>query len=638
MIIADYSVIGSSGNGEIYLPVLVSPNLNNIHVGDPIEDYDAILIRNLTIQSISGKILNFPTPFNKTRVPGDQIDPVTGITTKAVKFQAQATDTIILPQRKNNRRVVVRQSGYFVDNGIRYLDNVEAKVYYYFYANSPVVRIRVWFANRTDNTAIEPSQQDIVSMKFVVPTAANTGTGTQSVLTFAEAKSNYLLGLTNPFSVQNLNSAMIQAGDLKLVVPEFAAKFPKRLVGDASGLTFEILPNTGSVHSLYKSHANADDLYLDVNADQYMPLTTDAQVNLDPAYVIATKAIRPMLPSKRSYTSTQFTNVGSVTAAEMAEAANRWQKMMDVSFDESALTLPVDGTTNGTSGIGTPGYVNALQYRVIDNSGNTHSDLGWQIYGNIGWADGYSYNHYDLGFHSLVGFLRTNNPNGFRLGNETSRYMATYGMFQSKNTASSVYNQYVINHHETSLLSTRAIAKPSHTWSEGLWLQWALTGDDIVYDACLAHRDAAMQYPQNYDFLTTNEGRVVGWTILEAVTAYRYLGDSALLAKAGSYLDWVIAKEQSQAGGGTGVYVEPPYDTWVEHYTQPFVWAGYMMVGVIEYFDEINTQTANYQSTKDFIIRVGKWIRTGNANLTTPGAAAVLQNGTTSAGLYTPLG
>ena len=63
------------------------------------------------------------------------------------------------------------------------------------------------------------------------------------------------------------------------------------------------------------------------------------------------------------------------------------------------------------------------------------------------------------------------------------------------------------------------------------------------------------------------------------------------------------------------------------------------MVGVIEYYFEKtkNNPTADIPA-RDFIVRVGKWIAYGDANLSSPGPRTPLLNGTTTGGLYTPLG
>ena len=535
-------------NGANYGEIYTQTPLTKIHnAGEPIEDLDAISIGPLTIQSVIGKNVTFVTQFTKTRIPGDPLVPATGAAAQTAKFKVVSAS--IAQQnggdRKNNRRVVIQQTGYFVNNaGVRLLDYIDAKIYYYFYADSPVIRVRTVLYNRTlDSTqVIVPTDQNFVSLKYIVPTAITTAS-INRVTTLVEAKSTY-----SDTNVNLLSKSILADNSLQMSVPEFAPKFPKGLVANSTGLTFEILPATGTNHTLFKSHANVDDFYLGINAQNYMPLTTEPQLSLDPTYVIATKAIRQVLPSKRTYTASQFTPVGVVTAAEMAEAANRWQTMLETSYDK---TVPASDTYN----YGQLGKQNVLSIRIAGFDNRPHEDLGWQIYGNHAWDQGYSYNHYDTGFHALVGFLRAGNSvnqeiiakQAFRVASETARYMSTYGMFQSQNKSQVDWNQYGMNHFESSLLSTNIIAKPTHTWSESLWLHWAFTGDDVVYEACIAHKTAATQYtPATYNFLNYNEGRWVGWSILEATTAYRYLGDPTLLTQAGSYVTWLIGKEQSQ--------------------------------------------------------------------------------------------
>jgi hypothetical protein len=597
-----------AANGTYYGEIYASALLTITHAaGEIVEDYDAILIGNKTISAISSNTLTFSSNFTKPRVLGDPIIPTAGITNKTVKFSAQTTQIV----RQNNRRAVIVQNGYFVDGASRYLDYIEGKVYYYFYANSPVVRIRTEIANRTNTGTIDPANQEVISLKYVVPTAV-AGTGSDTVTSGATAISRYNAGNY---------SATIQAGTLKLAVPEFAPNFPKTVTGNGTGLTLDILPNTGVKHFLYAHHSFVTDFYLGINADAYMPLTTDALVSLDQAYVAATGAIRPKLPTQRTFLSSQFTNVGNTTAAELAEAANRYHRMMNMGFD---YTITDPGVTIG--------QVDALRYRTLTGDSYGHEELGYMKFGNLFWSNtgNLTYNHYDTGFHALLGWLRTGNARGFKLGSETARYMATYGLFNSQNTDLIDWNQYGMNHFERSGIDTAEVAKPSHTWSESLWLYWALTGDDIVYNACLAHKTAATQYADTKDLVMANEGRIAGWTILEAITAYRYTGDATALNKANAYMTQLISQEQAQ--GGKGIFIQSGYLN-TPTYTQPFSWAGYMMNGVIEhYYETLST------ATRDFIIRVGQWLRKGDATLSSPGSIKVVLGGTTSGGNYSPLG
>ena len=95
---------------------------------------------------------------------------------------------------------------------------------------------------------------------------------------------------------------------------------------------------------------------------------------------------------------------------------------------------------------------------------------------------------------------------------------------------------------------------PSHTWIEGMWLYWALTGDETARESAMEGSEAFARVNFTYDSaLSWNEPRWIGWPTLGLMAAYRYTGDARYLNKARENVNLIIQTEENF--GRKGFYV-----------------------------------------------------------------------------------
>ncbi|MDQ3013722.1 MAG: discoidin domain-containing protein, partial [Acidobacteriota bacterium] len=135
---------------------------------------------------------------------------------------------------------------------------------------------------------------------------------------------------------------------------------------------------------------------------------------------------------------------------------------------------------------------------------------------------------------------------------------------------------------------------------EGMWLYWALTGDEAVRESALEGSEAFARMNFTYgNGLSWNEPRWVGWPALGLVVAYRYTGDQRYLNKAREDINLLIQAEENY--GRKGFYLAKGGG--VTEAVQPWAWTGYAQLGAIEYWRETGDSRA-----ADYIVRIADWM------------------------------
>ncbi|HEX4948650.1 MAG TPA: hypothetical protein VFZ34_18385 [Blastocatellia bacterium] len=558
-----------------------------------------------TIKSIAGQRITFTEPLKQNHVTNDclraeSIAPATALAT---------VETAVV-EEANALRVVIKQQGRFVvpNSTTIAAPTLGFTLRYYIYADQPFVRVRLRLLNEGTygfgavRLQQGPYTQHVLlrGLSALVPTIA-AGNGQVRVTEAAAAYAKV---------AARQNAAQISAGTFEVAVPEFAENFPKALHADAKGLRFDVLPDLGSDYQFDGARAKTTDVYLGRNTTTATALTNSLRVSLDPAYVARTGAVRPLLVEKRDW-SKQFS-----TDSEMAEAAARAERHLAVSY----------AVENSDSNARNPAQ-SIYEYRLRNEMG---ANLGWRNFGDLAWAAGYANVHYDLPFILLREFLRTGDARAFQAGSEMARYRADWGHYHANDywDREGAYNMRGVAFYEKGDHGSDVLPMLTHNWIEGLWLHWALTGDETVGEAAREGSEALARFLK-YEFtadnaLKWNEPRWLGWPALGLMTAWRYTGEARYLESARKSVYLLMNAEEK--AGKKGWFI--PETSGIGPITQPFMWAGYCQLGIIEYWRETNDNRV-----AEFIVRVADWLL-GNT-----GSQAVLQGGRKlSSGSYQPLG
>lgn len=610
-------------NGKAQLFYTVGPTLSHV-AGVPVRDQtlEADFVANgaYTINAIAGTTLtlsrNLPVAIyegTQVAVQGGGGGPVTGAFTPATTIVERQTDNL----------VTVRQRGNFASS---VYPTIEVTMRWHFYAGMPWVRAQLHLNNYSKDTGAPVADVPISSLTFECPTAT-AASGSDSVTTDAGAIAR----------VQASTSAVtLSAGTFQFGVPEFAEKWPKGITGDSGGFHFQVFP---SVVTLGAARATEVEFFIGQSLTAPLTLTKrPTNATLDPAYVVSTGAHRGVTTVAQTWTAAQLNN-----DTELTEAANR---------TEQALAVMYDVTKSQT--YGAVPQLSAIEWR---NRAEYGRQYGWDMFGTFNWGDDpRCYNHYDTQYHTLIQFMRTADMRALAVGSECARFMATYGTYQSRVfDGGNIYNQLQgVARFEDE--DRRGPAFLSHSWFEGLWAYWSLTGDQQVYEAALKSIEGADQagatqpgalmnwrwkptgtnpYPgafagdgASWDIFTLQDGeRYLGWSVMGLMAAYRYTGRADVLAMAGQYVSCFTAGEIAQ--GNHGYYIpvgfeddnDPPSDQSLRRKVA-FVNFGYPLNGVIEYWKQTGDTTV-----RDYISRVGKCVVYGDAQAGSVRKDAIVQGG-----------
>lgn len=560
-----------------------------------------------TIKSINGQTLTFTEPLKQQHIIGDIF---TNIEASAVTASANIKSTVI--EEANALRVVIKQQGHFVFSSADATEKIAAPTFnftlrYYIYQNQPFIRVSVRLMNEgTYGMGSQRLQSGYAQHVLLKSLSANfptvsAGAGSDSVLFSTEA--------TTRITAQH-DSAEIKAGSIGLAVPEFAANYPKALTGKNSGIIFDILPATNETYQFDGARAKTTDFYLGANAGKGLEMNHSLRAAVDPAYLARTGAIRPMMVEKRDW------NAQFAADPELAEAATRSEKYFSVGYavetSDATQRVPAQSIS---------------EYRLRNEQGN---HFGWRNFGDLAWSDGYSNVHYDLPFILLREFLRTGDARAFQIGSQMARYRSDWGQYHADDywDHQHEYNMRGLAFYEKGEHGTDNMPQPTHNWIEGLWLEWALTGDESVREAALEGSAALTRMAASQQIIINatgwNESRWLGWPVLGLTVAWRYTGDNRYLESSRKAIYTLMQAEET--AGKKGWFI--PETSGIGPVTQPFMWAGYSQLGVIEYWRETGDNRV-----ADFIVRIADWL-VGNS-----GSAPVLRGGRNLGGnQYEPLG
>ncbi len=556
-----------------------------------------------TIKSINGQNLTFTEPLKQNHVTNDCLSA-----DNSAPATALATVDSTVVEEANALRVVIKQQGRFAVAATLAAPTLGFTLRYYIYADQPFVRVRLRLLNEGTygfgavRLQQGPYTQHVLlrSLSALVPTLA-AGNNQVRVTDMATAHAKV---------AARQNAAQLTAGTFEIAVPEFAENYPKALSAQANGLRFDVLPDLGTDYQFDGARAKTTDFYLGRNTTNALRLTNALHVSLDPAYVARTGAVRPLLVEKRDWQA-QFSNDN-----ELAEAATRAERHLAVGY----AVENSDGNDRNPA-------QSVYEYRLRNEMG---ANLGWRNFGDLAWAAGYANAHYDLPFILLREFLRTGDARAFQAGSEMARYRADWGHYHANDywDNEGAYNMRGIAFYEKGDHGSDVLPLPTHNWIEGMWLHWALTGDEAVHEAAVEGGEALARFLK-YEFtadnaLKWNESRWLGWPALGLMVAWRYTGETRYLDASRKAV--YLLMEAEEKAGKKGWFI--PETSGIGPITQPFMWAGYSQLGIIEYWRETNDQRV-----AEFIVRVADWL------LGKTGSQAVLQGGKkVPGGLYQPFG
>jgi len=535
-----------------------------------------------TIKSINGQTVQFAAPLKSSHTVNEKI-----YVPDAANRAATAVIERAVVEESNSLRAVVRQDGFFKSDAGRTPPTVAFTLRYYVYADQPFVRVRLRMMNNGTfgfgayRTFQPPFPQHAIlrSLSVLLPTVA-PGAGVSQVLKADEAR-GYLR--------QKQSGASLTAGLFEIAVPEFVENFPKALKGDGGGIRFDILPDTGSDYIFDGARAKTTDFYLGQQTISARALTNTMNATLHPAYVASTGAVRPAFVEKRDWPSVFAKD------RQMAEAATRVERMFASAYAVEASDAA--GAVPATS---------IFEYR---NRGENGEHFGWRNFGDLAWGDGYANVHYDLPFVLLREYLRTGDARAFRLGGEMARYRADWGHYRADDfiDRERTWNFRGLAFYEKGDHGTFKEPVPSHTWIEGMWLYWAMTGDEAARESAVEGSDAFLRMNFTYaNALGWNEPRWLGWPTHGLMVAWRYTGDGRYLDKARENVNLLVQTEESF--GRKGYYISRGSD--VIQATQPWAWC-YSQLGVIEYWRETGDRRV-----ADYLVRIAGWLigKGGNDN------------------------
>jgi uncharacterized protein (TIGR03437 family) len=552
-----------------------------------------------TIKSINGQHVQFAAPLKQTYAPGSRM-----YLSGASLIAASATIERAAIEEANALRAVVRQDGHFNDGAARVTPTISFTLRYYIYADQPFIRVRLRLHNEgvygfgALRTQQGPYAQHALlrSLSALIPTTAS-GASSTSVLNASGAHQRV---------AAKQNTATLSAGAFEIAVPEFAENFPKALSAGAHGLRFDMLPDISSDHQFDGARAKTTDFYLGRSTLSAAALSTSTNATLEPADAAQTGAIHPAMVEKRNWAAFFPQD------AELGEAAVRAERWLASAYAVEA-----------SEGVNLVPAQSVFEYRLRGEQGE---HFGWRNFGDLAWGDGYANLHYDLPFIVLREFLRTGDARAFQLGGEMARHRADWGQYHA--------DDYWDNQHAWNMRGLAFYEKgdhgsfreplPSHTWIEGLWLYWALTGDEAIRESAMEASHALARMPLTYDSaLSWNEPRWVGWPVLGLMAAWRYTGESKYLDRAKNNAYLLVQAEEDY--GKKGYFI--PSGSGIGRAVQPFMWSGYAQLGVIEYWRETGDQRV-----ADYLVRIADWL-IGKGQ-----PFPVLTGGKKADGNYQPLG
>jgi hypothetical protein len=607
---------------------------DDLAIGATIEDENALLEPEKIITAINGDVLTLSEPLRHAQAVNCEVLPLSGNAPLAT-FQVES----LTIHEQNPLRAVLKQSGTLRLGGVNPYPDLKINLWWYVYAGQPYTRLRIHLENSTNNINATVAEAIWDELKIGFALARSATASDDLVLTNAGPNSASARVLAR----QTVSTAT--AGTFKVSIPEFPEMFPARLSVSGSRIEYAPFPRQAGTQAFPRDRARVWEVFLGERADVAAAQFTQPAVTLDAEYLARSKAIRHTMLPKLKWTPRHFGG-----DAELAEAAARFERMAGCPYDIEQC--------DAQESLGSTPRMSMLEWKTSDHTQQGTNQrgrhYGWDALGeSVDQGDGWTNNRYNEEWVYLYEWLRSGDPRAFALGWQHARFMATFGMVQSAKSrnGNTVANLQGLSWYEggSSPIAQRDLPNWTHSWDEGVWLAWALTGDPILEQGALKRREAARR--ANYhgvghqpDTIGTgldwNSARGEGWAALNEIAAYNYFGDPYDLARAGQYLDNLRLSEE--AFGKTGVYVTVyegrDYTKPDSTRTQPFIWAGYPSTALREYIMTRRFEGKPDAAMEAFAIRVAKWVAYGSAKLSAPGPNRPLRGGVMSNGLYLPYG
>lgn len=176
-----------------------------------------------------------------------------------------------------------------------------------------------------------------------------------------------------------------------------------------------------------------------------------------------------------------------------------------------------------------------------------HDPYGWDNFGDIPWADGYSSQHYDWAGIAWNGWLRSGDYGNYDVARDLQQYRRDYGQMHSTNTAEPYRGGQF--YEKGWWHGNYSFPKTSHNWLEGLLLGYILTGDEASRDAAIENVNFVLRNPPStWDGLFGS--RLAGWSVDNLVAAYNFLGNPQYLLAAEAGIARYESFEIAQGGLG----------------------------------------------------------------------------------------
>ncbi|HEV8309757.1 MAG TPA: hypothetical protein VGW35_19010, partial [Methylomirabilota bacterium] len=181
----------------------------------------------------------------------------------------------------------------------------------------------------------------------------------------------------------------------------------------------------------------------------------------------------------------------------------------------------------------------------------------WRDYGDIQWAEGMSAGHYDWVRAALKHYLKTGNLEALRWGMAAVRSAVSvdHAWASPKTPALNDWTNLAgfARYEKGNHGGVDFVARPTHSWLEGLFLAAALTGDPWVREAAIDMAEGDWRFwggsnpafsvpPRDWNALG-GEVRIVGWPLLAQVVTFRETGDRKYWTKARELMDALLLEE-----------------------------------------------------------------------------------------------
>jgi len=201
------------------------------------------------------------------------------------------------------------------------------------------------------------------------------------------------------------------------------------------------------------------------------------------------------------------------------------------------------------------GNLGRVGFREFRKRGGTYGGYqwyGWENFGNVWWAEGYSSLHYDWPLSLLLHFYRGGSYELFDVGRDMAWSRRDYNQNHSRDPNETWRGAAFYEKgwwHGSDFFGDEA-----HTWIHGVLLHYVMTGEEGGYETARETLDYLVRHsPRNWSGYY--DARVPGWSISALVDLWNYLGIPAAFNEAQAGLVRFEQLEQQQ--GGHGWVIDP---------------------------------------------------------------------------------